>query len=294
MQVTKEDRATPTSEPKAAPNTALIGIVVVLVIAAATYFYINSQELPPEPVEPIPVQLPEPVPAEPIEQAPIEEPIIEETIEAPSDTVSLGEPETPVVEAEPLPDLSESDDFMEQKALAVADGMKIDPLIIKKDMARQLVVFVDNLAQGEVIRKASPLKGPESNFTVSEITNKTYLNPDSYHRYDLYADFISGLDKQQLANTYQELAPLFEQAFDELGYSDLPFDERMQQVFKMVLDAPIIEDPIELTSISVNYQFADPNLEALPNAQKLLIRMGPKNTRKIKDAVKKLQPLIKN
>jgi hypothetical protein len=44
----------------------------------------------------------------------------------------------------------------------------------------------------------------------------------------------------------------------------------------------------------VNYKYVDANLEALPNAQKLLIRMGPENTRKIKNAVKRLQPLLPN
>ena len=129
---------------------------------------------------------------------------------------------------------------------------------------------------------------------MSEITNKTYLNPDGYHRYDLYANFIAGLSDKDLVATYTELKPLFAEAFTELGYSDIDFDKRMQQAFSMVASAPIIEDPIELSSISVNYKYVDPNLEALPNAQKLLIRMGPDNTRKIKEAVKKLQQSFAN
>ncbi|QIR13308.1 DUF3014 domain-containing protein [Shewanella aestuarii] len=289
MQVNQEDRATPVSTPKKSSNATVIGMVAVALIAGAGYLYLSNDEpTVVEPSIPEPVQLPEILPEKPIEQIPIEEPIVDELAED-SDIVPLGEPEEIV---EPLPALAESDDFVEKKALTVADGMKIEPLILKKDMARQFVVFVDNLAQGELIRKASPLKGPETNFTVSEITNKTYLNPDSYHRYDLYADFVDGLNNEQLAATYRELKPLFEQAFDELGYPDMSFDQRMQQAFNMIADTPIIEDPIELSSISVNYQFVDPNLEALPNAQKFLIRMGPENTRKIKNAIKRLQPLL--
>ena len=93
-------------------------------------------------------------------------------------------PTEPEVVVEPLPVLTESDDFVEQKTIEMADGMKIESMILKKDIVRQFVVFVDNMAQGEVIHKASPLKGPKDSFSVSEITNKTYLNPDSYHRYD--------------------------------------------------------------------------------------------------------------
>lgn len=298
MQVNKEDRATPTTEAKPNTNNTIIGGVIVALIVGAGYFYMSGEDSTElEPALPTPIELPEPIPMTPIEEAPIEESITETDIDAAeasvSDIVPLGdESQTPEVVVEPLPPLAESDDFVAKKTLAVANGMKIEPLILKKDMARQFVVFIDNLAQGELIRKASPMQGPDNKFTVSEITNKTYLNPDSYHRYDLYADFITGLNDQELAATYRELKPLFEEAFTELGYTNMTFDERMQQAFKMIADAPIVEDPIELTSISVNYQFADANLEALPNAQKLMVRMGPENTRKIKNAVKRLQPLL--
>lgn len=290
MQVNEEDRISPQSDEKSGSNIAFIAIAVIALLAASSYFYFTSDDSEEfDPVVITPVELPEALPAAPIEQAPIEEPQqIESNID---DVVPTGEPETnnETVVVEPLPALTESDDFVETKTLAIANGMNIAPMILKKDIARQFVVFVDNLAQGELVRKASPLKGPETEFSVSEITNKTFLNPDSYHRYDLYADFVAGLNEKDLVTTYTELKPLFAEAFAELGYSDVDFDKRMQSVFTMVANAPIIEDPIELSYFSVNYQFADPNLEALPNAQKLLIRMGPENTRKIKAAVKKLQ-----
>ncbi|MFS1425330.1 DUF3014 domain-containing protein [Shewanella sp. 10N.286.48.B5] len=286
MQVNQNDRATPHSSRASGSNAGVIGITIAVLLAGAGYFYFSADKAP-EVEAPIPVQLPEPVPEQPIEQEPIEEEIVEviepTIIEAP-------EPEV----VEPLPTLIESDDFVAQKTVEMADGMKIEPLLVKKDIARQFVVFVDNMAQGEVIRKASPLKGPKDKFTVSEITNKTYLNPDSYHRYDLYANMVSDMNDEQLINTYKELMPIFDEAFAELGYSDMSFDERMQQAFEMILSAPIIEDPIELSSISVNYQFVDPKLEALPNVQKFMVRMGPENSRKIKTAIRKLQQQMAN
>lgn len=291
MQVNEEDRITPQADEKSGTNIAFIAIAVIALLAASSYFYFtsdNTEEL--DPVIMTPVELPETLPETPIEQAPIEEP--QQIVAAvDDDVVPTGEPESndETIAVEPLPALAESDDFIENKTLAIANGMKIAPMILKKDIARQFVVFVDNLAQGELVRKASPLKGPETEFSVSEITNKIFLNPDSYHRYDLYADFVAGLNEKDLVATYTELKPLFAEAFAELGYSDIDFDNRMQAMFTMVENAPIIEDPIELSSVTVNYHFADPNLEALPNAQKLLLRMGPENTRKIKAAVKKLQ-----
>ncbi|WP_137223569.1 DUF3014 domain-containing protein [Shewanella sp. MEBiC00475] len=292
MQVNEEDRITPQASEKPGSNILLIAIAVIALLGASSYFYFTSDDTEEfEPLVITPVELPESVPETPIEQTPIEEP--QNIATTTDDVVPIGEPETTAM-VEPLPALSDSDDFVEAKTLAIANGMKIAPIILKKDIARQFVVFVDNLAQGDLVRKASPLKGPDTQFSVSEITNKTYLNPDGYHRYDVYANFIADLSEKDLLSTYTELKPLFSEAFTELGYNDVDFDKRMQQAFSMIINAPIIEDPIELSSISVNYKYVNPNLEALPNAQKLLIRMGPENTRKIKAAVKKLQKSFPN
>jgi hypothetical protein len=311
MQVDKEDRINPTTEPESSSGSSLtlVAIAVIALLAAGGYFYISSDsdELPEQVI--MPMELPETIPSNPIEQDPIEEvsqlddmgnslPLnaIDNSQNSTSGTsteqvgtIATTADAKPI---EPLPALAESDDFLEKKTLAIANGMKIEPLILKKNMARQFVVFIDNLAQGEVIRKASPLKGPDRNFSVSEVTNKIFIDPDSFHRYDIYANFIAGLNEQELVSTYKELKPLLKEAFDELGYSNISLDERMLQAMKVVLAAPVIEDPIELTSVTVNYHFADLNLEALPNAQKFMIRMGPENTKKIKEAVSKLQALL--
>ncbi|WP_394389953.1 DUF3014 domain-containing protein [Shewanella woodyi] len=289
MQVNQEDRIAPQEKSAGANALAIVAIVVVLLLSGGAYYYFSSQEpVQPEIVEV--VELPDPVPAEPL---PTEAPIPEPVIEVEPEPVVIEE--APVVpEVEPLPSLSQSDEFVSIKAVEMADGMKIEPLMVEQDLVRHFVVFVDNIAQGELARKVSPMKAPNRVFTVSEITNKTYLNPDSYHRYDLYADLVNGLDEEQLAKTYQELTPLLGEAFEELGYGDMSFNDRMVEAIDVMLDAPIIDSPIELDGVSVNYQFVDPQLEALPNAQKLLIRMGPENSKKVKAALRKLKKHLAN
>ncbi|MCL1062580.1 DUF3014 domain-containing protein [Shewanella benthica] len=279
MQVNQEDRIAP-QEKSANTNTlAIVAVAVAAIIAGGAYYYFQASEPVPQPVE-----VKDIIPEEPLVTiADIPEPVIEDVIEPKIIEVE------PQVQVEPLPTLSNSDGYVHKKTVEIADGMKIEPLLVEKDLVRHFVVFVDNLAQGELARKVSPLKAPERIFTVSDITNKTYLNPDSYHRYDLYANFVANLDEQQLAATYKELTPLLEEAFEELGYGDMSFNQRLLQAIDIMLAAPVIEQPIELDGVSVNYQFVDPQLEALPNAQKLLVRMGPENTKKVKAALRKLK-----
>ncbi len=286
MQLSQEDRITPQEKSSGTNGLAIIAIAAVVLISAGGYYYLSGDDKSEEPQIIAPVVVPDPIPEQPLETEailPEPEPEIVEPV-----PVQLPEVE-PVPEVEPLPALADSDAYIHQKAIDIADGMAIEPLMIEDNVVRQFVVFVDNLAQGELARKVSPLKAPNNSFTVSEIANKTYVDPDSYHRYDLYADFLASLNEEELAKSYKEVAPLLGEAFSELGYNDTSFDERMQQAIAIMLDAPIIEQPIELDGVSVNYQFVDPNLEALPNAQKLMIRMGPDNSRKVKSALRRLQ-----
>ena len=293
MQVNQDDRIDPKETSSSSNRFALLAIVLVILLSAGGYYYYSNDSDSPKLIPNAPIVLPETPSSEPVtlESAPEPEteevaPVTQETDSSNTNTSVVPEPE---VIADPVPALAESDTFVQQKVLALINNNVVASSLVQQDLARQFVVFVDNLAQGELTRKVSPIKGPEKQFTVSEITNKVYLNPEGFHRYDAYVDSIVKMDEQSLMATYKQMTPMLEEAFSELGYSNAKFNDRMLQAIKLLLAAPIIEDPIELSSISVNYQFVDPNLEALPSAQKLLIRMGPENTRKLKVALRKLE-----
>ncbi|MEL4282777.1 MULTISPECIES: DUF3014 domain-containing protein [Shewanella] len=293
MQVNQDDRITPQETSSSSNRFALIAIVLVILLSAGGYYYYTKDDSP-KLIPNAPIVLPEPPSSEPMTletgTEPETTPVENETPAATTtETETVVTPTEPAIPEEVVPSLPESDAFVHQKALAIINNNVVGSSLVNQDLARQFVVFVDNLAQGDLARKVSPVKGPEKLFTVSEITSKVYLNPESYHRYDAYATVIANMDEQTLMHTYKQLTPLFDEAFAELGYSNAKFNDRMLQAIKIMLAAPIIEEPIELSSISVNYRFVDPNLEALPSAQKLMIRMGPENTRKVKAALRKLE-----
>ena len=293
MQVNQDDRIDPKETSSSSNRFALLAIVLVILLSVGGYYYYSNDSDSPKLIPNAPIVLPETPSSEPmtLESAPEPEteevaPATAETDNSNTNTPIVAEPE---VIAEPVTALAESDTYVQQKALELINNNVVASSLVQQDLTRQFVVFVDNLAQGELTRKVSPIKGPEKLFTVSEITNKVYLNPEGFHRYDAYVDSIAKMDEQSLMATYKQMTPMLEEAFSELGYSNAKFNDRMLQAIKLLLAAPIVEDPIELSSISVNYQFVDPDLEALPSAQKLLIRMGPENTRKLKVALRKLE-----
>ena len=170
--------------------------------------------------------------------------------------------------------------------MALTSVLKLTPsqnqLLIKEEMIRNFVVFVDNLSRGQLMAKFSPLAKPNKPFTTINVDQKIYLDSESYNRYNNYAEIINSINIKVALKHYLLLEPLFDQAYHEIGYPDQAFANRLNEAIDILEETPIIREPIALLSPSVMYKFADPQLEKLPSAQKLLLRMGPDNTLKIK------------
>ncbi|MCB1663994.1 MAG: DUF3014 domain-containing protein [Pseudomonadales bacterium] len=189
-------------------------------------------------------------------------------------------PTQPQVATGTLPKLDHSDD-------EVLDGLStLSPLLewyiwlYTDEVVRKFVAVIDNIAEGKIVSKYISIPQPAKTFKgLIDESEKHYLDPQSYERYNIYADIFDSLKTEDMVNLYWRYFPLFEEAYKELGYSDdRKFHGTMLNAIDSLLAAPIIHDRIELVPrTSVIYKFADPTLESLPSAHKQLIRMGPRN-----------------
>ena len=100
------------------------------------------------------------------------------------------------------------------------------------------------------------------------------------------------VDTALLVGTFHRFRPLFEQAYGELGHKPANFDNAVIATLDLILAAREIEGPIPLQRKSVMYTYADPGLEKLPPLQKQLLRMGPDNTRLIKQYAAELRAAL--
>ena len=103
---------------------------------------------------------------------------------------------------------------------------------------------------------------------------------------------ISQLDAKQLGALYIHYYPLFQQSYQNLGYPNGYFNDRLVEVIDNLLATPEPKGPIELVRPNVMYTYADPALESRSAGQKLLIRMGPENAKAIKAKLTELRALI--
>lgn len=238
----------------------------------------SSEFLKQEPVVPTPQPLEEPVK----EEEPVQRPATE-----------LVEEEKPAVQeiVITLPELNESDDWLKNKLPDLTWRNELIPLLVTEDIIRRFVVFTDNFSQGLLAYEHSLFVQPKDKFSVDEQSvnvegeqNVWQWDSKTSKRFDLYVDLLRSVDSTTLVNWYIDMKPLVDEAYRELGYEE-DFTYALQDAITRVLDMELPKSAMEVTRTSVMYKFQDPQLEALDDSDKLLLRIGKENLLIIKSVL---------
>jgi hypothetical protein len=156
-----------------------------------------------------------------------------------------------------------------------------------------VVATVDNLAREHAAPRLWPVNPTAGRFSVVRDGAVQRIGLDNRDRYTPFVLFAERIDAGQAAATYAQLYPLFQQAYEELGYPGRYFNDRLVEVIDHLLQTPEFEQApeVRLTEVKgphkaqrpwVRYEYADPALESLSSGQKMLLRMGPVNERRLK------------
>src|ERR1700676_487341 len=173
-----------------------------------------------------------------------------------------------------LPELNDSDKAVIDALGNAAAGVDLAKYLVPESVIRHIVVTVDNLPRQKVAVDKRPVTPAAGAFIADGDELHATLDKRNFRRYEPMMDVIRKADMQRLAAVYLRFYPLFQKAYQDLGYPTGYFNDRLVNVIDMLLATPQITGPIQLVRPNVMYVFADPKLEALPAGQKLLIRMG--------------------
>ena len=256
----------------------MIIVAVVFAAAGAALYLWNSRQAP------APVQPAAPVAAAPAEPSPPAEP----TIKHPIDAVA---PETPA--AEPLPALAQADAQVRKALVDLLGRESVQSFLQIDDFVRHVVATVDNLGRSHAAPRLWPVNPMLGRFTVAQIGDGTFAAPGNAERYAAFVAFIEAIDTKRALALYKRGYPLFQQAYEELGYPGRYFNDRLVEVIDLLIATPVPTAPMELkltevkgpipsTSPWVRYEFVDPALEALPSGQKMMLRVGPAHQQRLK------------
>jgi hypothetical protein len=170
----------------------------------------------------------------------------------------------------PLPPAEKSDSQMRKDLASLSPTPEWARWLTASDLLDRAVVVVDNVAEDVNPRKQLDF------IQVKPLASETL----DAARFDQMAAVIGSIDAKGLAQVVRELHPLLESAYHKLGYPDRKFDQVAAKALQRIVDAPVLDRTPRLAPKGAdNFAFADAKLEALGPVEKLLVRMGPKNTK---------------
>jgi Protein of unknown function (DUF3014) len=252
-----------------------IGLIVVGVsaIMAGTFFF--------WPVEPPPA--PPPVAkADPPAASPVAAPPSGPRYVVPTDPA----PATP---PQPLPELNDSDPVVGTALTSLLGRESTGQFIVLESLVRHVVVTIDNLPRSHFARELSPINPPAGTFRAIGKEESLVIDPDNAARYERYVKFAEALDAKKIVALYMRFYPLFQKAYQDLGFPEGYFNDRLVEVIDHLLAAPELQAPVRLTVPHVLHEFADPELEARSAGQKMMMRMGAANEARLKVRLRELR-----
>jgi Protein of unknown function (DUF3014) len=193
-----------------------------------------------------------------------------------------------------LPTLADSDQLVQDSLAGVLGRDPVARFLVPQNIVRHMVVTADNLPRRKLAVELRPLRPTPGQTVIATQGDLVTLGEANFARYTPLTRVAQSVDVKALAVVYQRLYPLFQQAYEDLGYPDRYFNDRLVEVIDNLLEAPEVPAPIPLVQPKVFYEYADASLEARSAGQKLLIRMGPANARIIKAKLKEFRAEIVN
>ena len=242
-----------------------------------------------------------PVPPPPVANAP-EAPV------APSPMPEASGPQNPVDALAPadtaLPALAESDKRVAELLAELLGSDKVASFLLTEGFVRRVVATVDNLGRAQAPSRMWPVQPMPQRFAVDgEGDAPTTVAATNAARYSAVLNFAKAVPLQPAVALYARLYPLFQQAYEELGYPNRYFNDRLVAVLDHLIKAPEPQGPLQLKLTKVQtelpdprpwlrYEFADPALEALSSGQKIMVRMGPANELRAKALIRDLRKRV--
>jgi len=240
--------------------------VVILGGALAAYYYWQQTQPEPNAVETI---APPPLIAPP-------KPVLRQVVKIP--------------EAQsPLPQLGESDSFMLDALAGLMGKESVMKIFRVEQIIHNIVVTIDNLPNQSLPVNATPITPVPGNLVASVTDGDMSLSPTNAARYTSYVHLAGVVSTEKLVALYLRLYPLFQKSYEELGYPNKYFNDRVIEVIDNLLAAPDIKEPVKLLQPKIVYVYADPDLEGRSIGQRTLMRIGRENEAKVKTKLQEIR-----
>jgi hypothetical protein len=274
-----------------------VAALAVIALGVGGYKWWQRHQALPDSSPPVVTQAaPPPPPATPA--APPAPPAIQHPIAA---AEAASEPAAAM--PQPLPPLADAGSYVTKALEGLVGRAPLLSMLQTDNFPSRVVATIDSLPREHASPRLWPINPVDGRFTTEARGNAEWLSPRNANRYDALVKFVEGVNAHQAAALYVRMYPLFQQAYEELGYPGRYFNDRLVEVIDHLLATPDLTGPVEvkLTEVKgpykmekpwVGYQYADPALEARSAGQKMMMRVGSANAQRLKAKLREIRRLI--
>ncbi len=264
--------------------------IALAVLVTAALLGIAAWLLWPQPAPPKPEPVSQPVSGPPAVTAmPVPSNDPPPVIRHPVQAIDAADPAPP----KPLPPLGQSDARVQQELNGLVGRKNVVTFLLMESFVRRTVATVDNLGREHAAPSMWPVHPTPGRFATIKRGEMDIINPDNGQRYVPLVQFIESVDTKKAVQLYAALYPLFQDAYVELGYPKGYFNDRLVAVIDLLLSTPVQEGPLAVALVDVKgpiaserpwtrYEFAEDKFQSLSAGQKMLLRIGPVNHRRLK------------
>lgn len=249
------------------PVVVFLVLLVALIGTAAYYFW--PRELP--------------APAQPIARAPVLEPM------KPAEPAEPKHPVAPEATEQPLPALKDSDGTIAAALSAMLGLDAFGKMFVPEHLVRNFVATVDNLPREEVARRVNPLRPVPGVPATTGKDEMLALAPANAARYAPYIKVMDAVETPKVLAFYRRNYPLFQEAYQELGYPKGYFNDRLVEVIDHLLATPEPAGTLYLVQPKVLYEYRDELYEESSAGRKMMLRLGKENRDKVKSKLQEIR-----
>ena len=197
-----------------------------------------------------------------------------------------------VAREKPLPALDTSDATLSRALGELWSDKAVEERFRLRDFVRRVVATIDSLPRKKLAVRLSPVKPASGAFLTAGAEDTLAISPDNAARYAPYLKLADSIDSRKLVELYVHFYPLFQEAYQDLGYPKAYFNDRLIEAIDDMLEAPVLQPPVRLVRPKVFYEYADPELESCSAGQKILMRMGPENAARMKAKLREIRAAL--
>jgi hypothetical protein len=267
--------------------------VVILLLGGALVagaFYLGKNWRRPAPSAPPPVAKPaESAPPAPVDTGPR--------------TPSVAHPVPANGAHHPLPPVDQSDAYLGGLLRELVGRKGVASFLNLDGFARRLVATVNNLASDGASTALWPVRETPGRFETDGRDDRRVIGPRNAARYAPFVSFVEAVDTKKAVATYVAIYPLLQRAYEDLGEPTPYFNDRVVAVIDDLLATPDIAEPVRLKHIEVDgaspspggarlYVYEDPSLERRTAGQKILMRVGRDNAKRLEAKLGEIRALL--